>query len=176
MKTSFPETLCFAMLTFLATVYALTPTTPIEATDDATFLAPSTTPTEAAGAQTLEAQPHEVTAQPVAVEWLTYGEALSSGKPILLHFGASYCGPCKRMEREVFTERTVVKHLGRFACVKLDMDAPFGSTTVEQAFRGVTGGNVVPREVLLEPGTRLPLWSGVVPADLDSYLTHLEEI
>lgn len=169
MKTSFPETLCFATLTFLATVYALTPTTPIEATDDATFLAPSTTPTEAAGAQTLEAQPHEVTAQPVAVEpqgilWhdnydCARNEAKLHNKRLLVRWTASWCIPCQAL----YQDRSCDPQLAKFVCLLVDID--------QHPEWKVTG---VPLEAIYDSTTMRPVCSGYNPLDLADYASHLE--
>jgi YHS domain-containing protein/thiol-disulfide isomerase/thioredoxin len=60
--------------------------------------------------------------------WLqSYDEALAAaqqqGKPLLLHFHASWCGPCRRMEASVLNTAAVRERLGRDVVgVKVDAD------------------------------------------------------
>lgn len=46
---------------------------------------------------------------------------IETGRPLLIHFSAPYCGPCRRMEETVFTKETVQGLTGAyFAAVKVD--------------------------------------------------------
>jgi len=42
--------------------------------------------------------------------------------PVLLFFTASWCRWCRKLEREVLVEPTVMSQLRKFVCVKLDVD------------------------------------------------------
>jgi YHS domain-containing protein/thiol-disulfide isomerase/thioredoxin len=51
-------------------------------------------------------------------------EAAGSGKPMLVKVGTSWCGYCRKMSRETFSEPTVVDHISNcFVPVHLDGDA-----------------------------------------------------
>ena len=67
-------------------------------------------------------------APPATGGWLTdfaraQAEARRLDRPILVHFYADWCGPCKKMEAEVLNSRTLVSQLGtKFIGVKIDTD------------------------------------------------------
>jgi hypothetical protein len=50
-------------------------------------------------------------------------KARERGVPLLIHWYATWCGPCQRMDREVFTDPDVISLLnGQFVPVHLDVD------------------------------------------------------
>ena len=57
---------------------------------------------------------------PVFTEALA--RAKRENKPIVLDFEASWCVPCKRMERETFSDPTVSRLLARCIFIKIDTD------------------------------------------------------
>jgi thioredoxin 1 len=47
-------------------------------------------------------------------------QVLKSNLPVMVEFGATWCGPCKRMEPEL--EKLVLKWKGRMRLVHIDVD------------------------------------------------------
>jgi thioredoxin:protein disulfide reductase len=47
--------------------------------------------------------------------------ALSSGKPLLVDFGASWCGACGELDRHTFSDERVVREGQRFVTVRVDL-------------------------------------------------------
>ncbi len=45
-----------------------------------------------------------------------------SNKTIMIEFMAEWCPPCKRMEKETFTNERVIKRSSEFIFVKIDVD------------------------------------------------------
>ena len=71
--------------------------------------------------------------------------AESSGQPLLLHFHAWYCGPCQRMDREIFADPQVQRALmDGLTSVKVDV-------THEPDLASRCGATSVPRDVVMFP-------------------------
>jgi thiol-disulfide isomerase/thioredoxin/YHS domain-containing protein len=71
--------------------------------------------------------------------------AETSSVPILLHFYAWYCGPCQRMERDVFPDATVQAALVTgLVAVKVD-------TAQDPELAAQFGASTVPRDVVVYP-------------------------
>ena len=68
-----------------------------------------------------------------------------NAQPILIHFHAWYCGPCQRMDRDVFADLQVQKALTEgIASVKVDV-------THEPELASRCGATSVPRDVVMFP-------------------------
>ncbi|MCA9054001.1 MAG: thioredoxin family protein [Planctomycetaceae bacterium] len=73
-------------------------------------------------------------------------EAVQSGKPLLVHFSAEWCGPCRQMESTVFNQPQVVRILQQdIVAVKLDVDH-------HKALSSRFGIESLPCDIFLEPG------------------------
>lgn len=63
-----------------------------------------------------------------AIDWQpSYEAALSqaktSGKPVMIDFGAAWCGACKMMDEQTYPHPAVVAESKNFVMVKVDVDA-----------------------------------------------------
>lgn len=106
--------------------------------------------------------------------WISsYSEARSRADqlnmPLLIHFHAWYCGPCQRMNREVFSSSSVQSELQE-GLVAVEVDV-----TQDQELARQYGVSTVPRDVVVFPdGTVETLKTGFVPRS--SYLQMLSSI
>lgn len=80
-------------------------------------------PQNAAAAERLSAL---VAAAPPAVSWQAFeaGMALARqrGKPVFIDFSTSWCGWCRRLDRDVFTDPAVISVSRQFVCIKVAAD------------------------------------------------------
>ena len=92
-----------------------------------------------------------------------------NSQPILIHFHAWYCGPCQRMDRDVFADPQVQQALtDGIASVKVDV-------THEPALASRCGATSVPRDVVMFPdGTIETINVGF--AQKQQYLNLLQEV
>ena len=91
------------------------------------------------------------------------------GLPVLIHFGAWYCGPCQAMERDVFKAADVNAALrSGIAAVKIDVSQ-------DSELAGRYGASTVPRDVAVFPdGTVETLNIGRMSRS--AYITMLQGI
>ena len=81
--------------------------------------------------------------------YATYEDARDAAQqnnvPLLLHFHASYCGPCRQMSAQVFSQRSVQEQLRRgMAAVEIDVQQ-------RPDLAGKYGATTVPRDVVVFP-------------------------
>ena len=106
--------------------------------------------------------------------WLhSFEEAEAQAKrlqrPLLIHFSADWCAPCRRMEREVFRSSEFLRQLGgNFVAVKVDADQ---RPDLVQRF-SVRG---LPTDLFLDPGGRI-LSQTTGYQDRDDYLGQMARI
>ena len=53
---------------------------------------------------------------------LAFDSASISNKIIMIEFMAEWCSPCKKMEKETFSNEKVIRKLNEFILIKIDVD------------------------------------------------------
>lgn len=98
----------------------------------------------------------------------SYDEARSAsereGVPLLIHFHASYCGPCRQMSSQVFSQPEV-QHQLRKGIASVEIDVQHRQDLVQQF-----GVSSVPADVVVFPGGR----SEVVNSGFKSTFAYLD--
>lgn len=103
----------------------------------------------------------------------TYEEARQvadrEGLPLLIHFHASYCGPCRQMDSQVFSRSDIQQQL-RQGLVAVDIDVQ-QRPEIAQKY----GASSIPRDIVVYPGQEpRTLITAFQPAP--AYLSMLREI
>lgn len=86
-------------------------------------------------------------------------------RPVLLHFHATWCGPCQQMERDVLNTPVVLRAL-HATCIAAKIDCDAEPALVERF--GIAS---LPCDMLVTPDRKIhPINSGFVPAEQYSAL------
>ena len=109
-------------------------------------------------------------ASSVSGKWLhSYDEAKrlanETGLPLVLHFEAKWCGPCRKMETEVLSTSDVRKLLGEaFIGVRIDSDR-------NRSLVSEFGVSTLPTEIIVKPDNQKSRHVGAV--GLSTYLSRI---
>ena len=105
-----------------------------------------------------------------SIQWLdsmdaALAEAKRTKKPLMVDFYATWCGPCKVLDEQVYTEKSVIEQAQHWIAVKVDVDK-------DQKTAVKYGINSMPTIVLMKPDGTVVQWvSGVLqPAGMVEFM------
>lgn len=88
-------------------------------------------------------------------------EATAAGKPIFIDFFATWCGPCKMLDAQVYNQPAVMAELAKLVTYKVDVDQEPFKPLAKQF-----GVKAMPTMVLCRPdGTEIDRFLGFRPAE-----------
>jgi len=96
-------------------------------------------------------------------------QARQENKPVLVHFSADFCGPCKLIEKEVFPDSEIIQNINQnFIPVKIDTEKDQATT---KKF-GVTG---IPADIFVSPNGEV-ISQRVGKVNAQQYLGEIRKI
>jgi thiol:disulfide interchange protein len=98
-------------------------------------------------------------------------QASASGKPLLMDLYADWCGPCRTLSEEYFTDPSMQELLGRFVLLRVDVDSEAGGPLAQRY-----AVDAIPCVVIAAAdGTEYDRIVGVAPT-VAAYKGQLEQI
>ena len=121
--------------------------------------------------------------------WLTdfsqaKSKALKENKPILIYFsGSDWCGPCKRMKKEIFdspefqtfSKQYLIAYLADFPRKKKNRLAPNQQAQNQVLAKRYNRQGVVPNVVLIQPNGNLLTQKYYTAGGVESFINSLKE-
>ncbi len=110
------------------------------------------------------------------ITWVSYdagmAKAENNNKPVLTDFYADWCGPCKSMDKQLYTDARVITKSNSFVCIKVNGD--YNSDLMTQY-----GVSSYPTIVFLDSGqaevTRWVGWGYDVENQIVEFLSYMDE-
>lgn len=108
-----------------------------------------------------------------ALHWRSLSQAFAAEQPVVVFVRAPWCGPCRQLERETFTDPAIAERLARFSLTRLTIDdhdrmhrvGPYRLSEADWAAR--LGAERTPTLILLSPdGAILGRQTGWLPPSL----------
>lgn len=105
--------------------------------------------------------------------------AQQAGKPVLLDFTATWCPPCREMEKNVWPDTFVQDAMAKFVCVSVDVDKDPGTAMKYRAdsipliVLTDPWGNPISRHVGYLRAPELVDWIGAFPSDFSEVLEQI---
>ncbi len=94
-----------------------------------------------------------VLAQDAGIPWVhAYDDALAQAraqkKPLFVEFYADWCGPCKQMDADVYSQTEIIEALDGYVCAKIDVDAAMNVAAAYQV-------NSIPRFLVISADEKI---------------------
>ncbi|WP_420578542.1 thioredoxin family protein [Ekhidna sp.] len=99
---------------------------------------------------------------------LAQAMALSNDKFIVMDFWAAWCGPCKKMDSDMWNTESMKAFTDKFIFLKIDVDINQGLAMSYQA-------SSIPKVVIIDPAGEV-LWNQVGYRQADPYFEILESL
>jgi len=112
-------------------------------------------------------------AQSPRIDWKSdYQESIALAeklkKPVLIDFFATWCGPCRMMDEQTFTDPDVIEAMAEFVCIKVDVD-------IDEKTAFAYGIRSIPRTVVLNIHGEV-VGDRVGFMERDGYLAFLKDV